>query len=211
MDPVKLFTVIVLISLPTVMFGGYALLDLLSKEKLTEFQRTYFRAGHAHAGVLLVMTLVALAVLDGTEFGDGARWVACILLAVGVLAQSGGMFLHMAIGKPGAWSRANTLTTAGAVALAAGMQVPGSVSRTRRRVSTQSSLRSPGRNWRTTRRLWRAQHDHDHCRGRLCFHRSPNWAKAPPSGQALVALRLLTGATRCPTCRCRPSTGCTGC
>ena len=125
MDPVKLFTVIVLISLPTVMFGGYALLDLLSKEKLTEFQRTYFRAGHAHAGVLLVMTLVALAVLDRTEFGDGARWVACILLAVGVLAQSGGMFLHMAIGKPGAWSRANTLTTAGAVALAAGMQVPG--------------------------------------------------------------------------------------
>ena len=64
---------------------------------------------------------ICLAVLDGTEFGDGARWVACILLAVGVLAQSGGMFLHMAIGKPGAWSRANTLTTAGAVALAAGM------------------------------------------------------------------------------------------
>jgi heme/copper-type cytochrome/quinol oxidase subunit 4 len=121
MDPVKLFTVIVLISLPTVMFGGYALLDLLSKERLTEFQRTYFRAGHAHAGVLLVMTLAALAVLDGTEFGDGARWVACILLAVGVLAQSGGMFLHMAIGKPGVWSRANTLTTAGAVAIAAGM------------------------------------------------------------------------------------------
>ena len=86
MDPVKLFTVIVLISLPTVMYGGYALLELLSKEKLTEFQRTYFRAGHAHAGVLLVMTLATLAVLNGTEFGDGARWVACILLAAGVLA-----------------------------------------------------------------------------------------------------------------------------
>jgi hypothetical protein len=42
------------------------------------------------------MTLATLAVLDGTEFGDGARWVACILLAVGVLAQSGGMFLHLA-------------------------------------------------------------------------------------------------------------------
>ena len=78
MDPVKLFTVIVLISLPTVMYGGYALLDLLSKETLNEFQRTYFRAGHAHAGVLLVMTLATLAVLDGTEFGDGPRWVACI-------------------------------------------------------------------------------------------------------------------------------------
>jgi hypothetical protein len=121
MDPVKLFTVIVLISLPTVMYGGYALLELLSKEKLTEFQRTYFRAGHAHAGVLLVMTLATLAVLNGTEFGDVARWVACILLALGVLAQSGGMFLHLAIGQPGTWSRANTLTTAGAVALATGM------------------------------------------------------------------------------------------
>jgi heme/copper-type cytochrome/quinol oxidase subunit 4 len=121
MDPIKLFTVIVLISLPTVMYGGYALLGLLTKEKLNEFQRTYFRAGHAHAGVLLVMTLATLAVLDRTELGDGARWVVCLLLAVGVIVQSGGMFLHMAIGGAGAWSRANTLTTAGAVALAAGM------------------------------------------------------------------------------------------
>jgi hypothetical protein len=89
MDPVKLFTVIVLISLPTVMYGGYALLDLMAKVKLNEFQRTYFRAGHAHAGVLLVMTLATLAVLDGTEFGEGVRWVVCILLAVGVLSPAG--------------------------------------------------------------------------------------------------------------------------
>jgi hypothetical protein len=70
MDPV-MFIVIVLVSLPTVMYGGYALLDLMAKVKLNEFQRTYFRAGHAHAGVLLVMTLATLAVLDGTEFGRG--------------------------------------------------------------------------------------------------------------------------------------------
>lgn len=121
MDPIKLFTAIVLISLPTVMYGGYALLGLLSKEKLNEFQRTYFRAGHAHASVLLVMTLATLAVLNGTAFGEGVRWVVCLLLALGVIAQSGGMFLHMATGEPGAWSRANTLTTAGAVGLAVGL------------------------------------------------------------------------------------------
>jgi heme/copper-type cytochrome/quinol oxidase subunit 4 len=119
--PHQLFTAIVLISLPTVMYGGYALLGLLSKGNLNEFKRTYFRAGHAHAGVLLVMTLATLAVLDGTEFGDGVRWVVCLLLALGVIAQSGGMFLHMATGKPGAWSRANTLTTAGAVAPLVGL------------------------------------------------------------------------------------------
>jgi hypothetical protein len=121
MDPIKLFTVIVLISLPTVMYGGYALLDLLTKQRLNEFQIAFFRAGHAHAGVLLVMALATLAVLDRTDLGDGARWVACLLLAVGVIAQSGGMFLHIAIGRPGEWSRANTLTTAGGVFLAIGM------------------------------------------------------------------------------------------
>ena len=53
MDPIKLFTVIALVSLPTVMFGGYSLLRLMKDRKLTPFQETYFRAGHAHAGVLL--------------------------------------------------------------------------------------------------------------------------------------------------------------
>ena len=102
MDPVKLFTVIVLISLPTVMFGGYALLDLLSRKE--EADRVY-NAPTSVPGTPRWRTAgndaIALAVLDRTEFGDGARWVACILLAVGVLAQSSGMFLHMAIGKPG--------------------------------------------------------------------------------------------------------------
>ena len=31
MDPIKLFTVIALVSLPTVMFGGYSLLRLTAK------------------------------------------------------------------------------------------------------------------------------------------------------------------------------------
>lgn len=121
-QPVQLFAVIVLVSLPTVMFGGFALLRLLLKtDKLSEFQRTYFRAGHAHAGVLLVMTLAALSFLDRADFGSAARWAVCVLLAIGVIAQSGGMFLHLVIGQPGRWSIGNTVTTAGGVALAAGL------------------------------------------------------------------------------------------
>src|SRR5215471_17329298 len=49
--PVQVFTAITLISLPTVMFGGFSLLRLLVARRLTEFQVAYFRAGHAHAGV----------------------------------------------------------------------------------------------------------------------------------------------------------------
>lgn len=120
-QPVQLFTVIVLVSLPTVMYGGYSLLRLLSADKLSAFQLTYFRAGHAHAGVLLVMTLAALAFLDRTDLGAAARWTICVLLAVGVIAQSGGMFVHMVVGRPGRWSVGNTVTTVGAVALAAGL------------------------------------------------------------------------------------------
>jgi hypothetical protein len=121
MDPVRLFTVIALVSLPTVMFGGYSLLRLMKDRKLTPFQETYFRAGHAHAGVLLVLALVSLVLLGGTDYSIGMRWLVCLLLLVGILAQSGGMFLHAFSGQPGQWSNGNTLTAGGAGVLAAAL------------------------------------------------------------------------------------------
>jgi hypothetical protein len=119
--PIQLFTVIALISLPTVMFGGYSLLRLLPAGKLDDFQITYFRAGHAHAGVLLVLVLVVLDLLTRTDLGRGGQWVVCLLLLFGVLAQSGGMFIHMVIGRAGRWSHGNTLTTVGGVLLTAAL------------------------------------------------------------------------------------------
>ena len=68
MDPVRVFSIISWIALPTVMFGGYSLLRLLSAtNKLTPFQATFFRAGHAHAGVLLVASLARAGDRDGFE------------------------------------------------------------------------------------------------------------------------------------------------
>lgn len=120
-DPIKLFTVILLVALPTVMFGGFSLLRLIPKQRLSAFQLTWFRAGHAHAGVLLLLALVAVDVLARTSAGAGLRWTTGALLVIGVLAQSGGMFLHMAIGRPDRWSLGNTLTALGAMSLAAGI------------------------------------------------------------------------------------------
>ncbi len=116
--PVKLFTIIALFSLPTVMFGGYSLLRLFTRDRLNQFQGNYFRAGHAHAGVLLVLALVVLDIIDRSDLATSHQWVICFLLLVGILAQSGGMFIHMAIGEPGRWSMGNTVTTVGAVLLA---------------------------------------------------------------------------------------------
>ncbi|MFD9896117.1 hypothetical protein ACFWY9_42785 [Amycolatopsis sp. NPDC059027] len=117
--PVQLFTVIALVSLPTVMYGGYALMGVLRRRELTGFQRGMFRAGHAHAGVLLVLTLAALQILNLGGLGDTARWIVCFLLLFGVLAQPGGMFLNLAAGKPG--KAGHAVTTGGAVLLAAAM------------------------------------------------------------------------------------------
>lgn len=123
MDPTKLFTVIALISLPTVMFGGYSLLRLAAAQKLTPFQHRYFRAGHAHAGVLLVLTLATLTLLKGTELSNGVRWLVCLLLLFGVLAQSGGMFVHAFTAAEGQWSRGNAVSVAGAGLLAVALLI----------------------------------------------------------------------------------------
>src|SRR5687768_10521746 len=100
MDPLRLFPIISWISLPTVMFGGYSLLRLIGEERLTPFQHTYFRAGHAHAGVLLILSLVFYQYLERTSLSSAIKLAASAAFVVGVLAQSGGFFLHMLIGQP---------------------------------------------------------------------------------------------------------------
>ncbi len=120
MDPIRLFSIISWIALPTVMFGGYSLLQLRVRGNpwLTTFRASYFRLGHAHAGVLLVMSLVYYTYLAQTTFPGGLKLAACILLLIGLLAQSGGFFLHMMIGKPKRSSAGTLVTISGASLLA---------------------------------------------------------------------------------------------
>ena len=100
------------------MFGGYSLLRLTLRGKLTPYQEKFFRAGHAHAGVLLLMSLLYYTYLAQTALSSGIQWAACAALVIGVLAQSGGFFLHMAVGKEGERSAGTTVTTGGAALLA---------------------------------------------------------------------------------------------
>jgi hypothetical protein len=101
-SPVKIFTAITLITLPTVMFGGFSLLRLLIADRLSEFQRAYFRAGHAHAGVLLVLALAVLDLLPRTNLSDAGQWAVGALLLAGALAQSGGCSFIWASASPAA-------------------------------------------------------------------------------------------------------------
>ena len=124
MSSLRIWIVLSWIALPTVMFGGYSLLSLINHgDRLTPFQATWFRAGHAHAGVLLVMSLLYFLFLDQTTLGSTAKQVGCVAMFAGILAQSGGFFIHMIIGQPNEPSIGTAITAAGAALLVAAVGI----------------------------------------------------------------------------------------
>lgn len=65
---------ILLIILPTVAFGGASLLTLLidpdSEYMRNPLRQDLFRAGHAHAGVMLILSLVILKYVDEANLSE---------------------------------------------------------------------------------------------------------------------------------------------
>ncbi|MGP4112676.1 hypothetical protein ACTWP5_17415 [Streptomyces sp. 4N509B] len=120
MEAPELLPVVAVLSLVTVEFGGHALLRFITTERdtLTPLRERFFRAGHAHAGVLLTLSLVYFLYLPRARFSSGGEWLFGILLLAGVLAQSGGFFLHLALGAEGRTSPGTHVTRAGAVLIA---------------------------------------------------------------------------------------------
>jgi hypothetical protein len=119
MEPTNVLPIIALLSLVSVEYGGWTLLGFLTgRGQLGEFREKFFRAGHAHAGVLLVLSLVYFLYLDRTGYSSGVRWLAGLLLLVGIIAQSGGFFIHLALGEPGRSSLGTVVTRSGALLLA---------------------------------------------------------------------------------------------
>src|SRR5438105_15938799 len=66
---------IILVVLPTVLYGGFSLLMFLidpgSGYMENPLRQNLFRAGHAHAGALLVLSLVALRYVDEARLSEG--------------------------------------------------------------------------------------------------------------------------------------------
>ncbi len=69
---------ILLIILPTVIYGGVMILRLLigdPRYAQNHLRQDLWRAGHAHAGVLLVLSLVALRYVDEANLSDASKWI----------------------------------------------------------------------------------------------------------------------------------------
>jgi fucose 4-O-acetylase-like acetyltransferase len=115
-EPATLLPIIALLSLVSVEFGGWALLGYFTgRGGLGGFRERFFRAGHAHAGVPLVLSLVYFLYLERTGYSDGVRWLAGLLLIAGILAQSGGFFIHLGHGRANQSSLGTVVTRSGAL------------------------------------------------------------------------------------------------
>ncbi len=111
----RVFAIIAWIQLPTVMYGGYALLAMLTRaHPMSDFQRSMFRAGHAHAGVLTLMAILYYILMSQTTLPEATKVIAALVVFIASLLQSGGFFVHMSRGEPGARSIGTTITTTGA-------------------------------------------------------------------------------------------------
>ena len=97
----RLVAGVTLLTVPTIMYGGATLLGILTQGAagispgnlaLDQTQWALFRAGHAHAGVWVVLSLVIQVLLDSAALSRKLKWLARIAAPLAALAISGSFF-----------------------------------------------------------------------------------------------------------------------
>ena len=94
----RLVAGILLILVPTVEIGGVSILSLLIGDPQytqNDLRQDLWRAGHAHAGVWLVLSLVALRYVDEATLSEGMRWVVRLALPAAAILMPLGFFLSV--------------------------------------------------------------------------------------------------------------------
>jgi hypothetical protein len=116
---------ILLIIFPTVVFGGASLLWHWITRHTTYYQhplrRELWRAGHAHAGVLLILSLVALLLVDQTNLADGWKQVVRAAFPLAAVLLPIAYFLSIVRPDAGRPTRLVNLAYVGAISLIVGM------------------------------------------------------------------------------------------
>ncbi|SEK71657.1 MULTISPECIES: hypothetical protein [Rhodococcus] len=110
MDPI--LTIVVGVTLLTVVgiaFGGTFMLRIVSgKQGANALQKTMFRAGHAHAGVLVTLGLVVALLTQAAGVSPGWSASGSILVLSSAIFVPAGFFFSV-IGadpvRPNAWMR----------------------------------------------------------------------------------------------------------
>jgi hypothetical protein len=74
----RLMSGIILITVPTIQYGGYFLLTSLMNKNNgymdNPLRQNLFRAGHAHAGVIVIVSQICEVLADSAARPDGLLW-----------------------------------------------------------------------------------------------------------------------------------------
>ncbi len=90
---------IILITVPTIQYGGYflatSLMDRTSHYMDNPLRQNFFRAGHAHAGVFVILSLVCQLLADAAALPTPLLWLARIGVPAAAILLPLGFFLSM--------------------------------------------------------------------------------------------------------------------
>jgi len=121
----RLLAGVLLIVLPTVMYGGSTLLGalILRAPGYTDnpLRHDLWRAGHAHARVYLVLSLVMLRYVDEAALSPLWRWIARTGVPIAAIFIPAAFFLSVASPEARQPSGLINLVYVGALFLAAGV------------------------------------------------------------------------------------------
>jgi hypothetical protein len=113
---------VLLVSIVAVEWGGVFLYRLVGGSVgATDFQRAFFRAGHAHAGVLVVLALVGNLYAEAANAEGVVEWAARGGIPLAAILMPAGFFLSAAGRGRKEPNRLVLLLWLGAACLAAGV------------------------------------------------------------------------------------------
>ena len=125
----KLMAGIILITVPSIQYGGYFLLTSLMNKSSgymdNPLRQNFFRAGHAHAGVIVILSLVCQILADAAALPPSLLWVARVAVPLAAILISAGFFFSMLSPTATQPGGAVALIYVGAVALAGGVLLLG--------------------------------------------------------------------------------------
>ncbi len=90
---------IILITVPTIQYGGYFLLTSLMDKSSgymdNPLRQNFFRAGHAHAGVIVILSLVCQMLADAAVLASPLVWFVRVGVPLSAIFIAAGFFFSM--------------------------------------------------------------------------------------------------------------------
>jgi hypothetical protein len=119
----------ILITVPTIEFGGVFLLKMLRTREAgymdNPIRQNLFRAGHAHAGVIVILSLICQVLVDSINLPATLAWIVRIGVPAAAMLIPAGFFLSVAPPRSERPNGAIQLVYLGAVILAISVLILG--------------------------------------------------------------------------------------